>query len=115
MYKAAPQPAASNTASAARKLFVAAVVYSALLATHQISHSAGPLVSCLGAVKKIAPPGGALCSATGAGPSWVGGTRAMPSGEIWGGNGPAAGALNRAYHMRIVHRVAQGKAFRFCT
>jgi hypothetical protein len=27
-------------------------------------------------------------SAAGAGPSWVGGTRAMPSGEIWGGNGP---------------------------
>jgi hypothetical protein len=23
----------------------------------------------------------------------MGGTRAMPSGEIWGGNGPAAGAL----------------------
>ena len=29
-------------------------------------------------------------SAAGAGPSWVGGTRAMPSGEIWGGNGPTA-------------------------
>jgi hypothetical protein len=32
-------------------------------------------------------------SAAGAGPSWVGGTREVPSGEIWGGNGPAAGAL----------------------
>jgi hypothetical protein len=30
----------------------------------------------------------------GAGPSWVGGTRGMPSGEIGGGgDGPAAGAL----------------------
>jgi hypothetical protein len=32
-------------------------------------------------------------SAPGAGPSGVGGTRAMLSGEIWGGGGPAAGAL----------------------
>jgi hypothetical protein len=46
---------------------------------------------CLGAAIFLAPPRGS--SAAGAGPSWVGGTRAMPSGEIWGGNGPAAGAL----------------------
>jgi hypothetical protein len=39
----------------------------------------------------LAPPRGS--SAAGAGPSWVGGTRGMPSGEILGGNGPAAGAL----------------------
>jgi hypothetical protein len=34
----------------------------------------------------FSPPRGS--SAAGAGPSWVGGTRAMPSGEIWGENGP---------------------------
>jgi hypothetical protein len=39
----------------------------------------------------FSPPRGS--SAAGAGPRWVGGTRTMPSGEIWGDNGPAAGAL----------------------
>jgi hypothetical protein len=36
--------------------------------------------------KKISPPPGES-SAAGAGPSWVGGTRAMPSGVIWGWGG----------------------------
>jgi hypothetical protein len=67
---------------AARKLFVAAIESAPLLATHQISLCAGPLISCLGAAKQIASPGGALRSTAGAGPSWVWGTRAMPSGEI---------------------------------
>jgi hypothetical protein len=48
-------------------------------------------VLAAGGCFKIAPPRGS--STAGDGPSWVGGTRAMPSGEIWGGNGPAAGAL----------------------
>jgi hypothetical protein len=32
-------------------------------------------------------------SATGAGPSWVGGTRAMPSGDIWGKTAPPSWPL----------------------
>jgi hypothetical protein len=47
----------------------------------------------LGAAIGFSPPRGS--SSAGAGPSWAGGTRGMPSGEIWGGNGPAAGALIR--------------------
>jgi hypothetical protein len=39
----------------------------------------------------FSPPRGS--SAAGAGPSWVGGARGMPSGEVLGENGPAAGAL----------------------
>jgi hypothetical protein len=51
----------------------------------------GGSVFVLGAAFFFAPPPGS--AAAGAGPSWVGGTRGMPSGEILGKNGPAAGAL----------------------
>jgi hypothetical protein len=51
-----------------------------IAASHQISLCAGPLVLCLGAAFFLAPPRGS--SAAGDGPSWMGGTRAMPSGEI---------------------------------
>jgi hypothetical protein len=47
--------------SAARKLFLLrSSDYIALLATHEISLCAGPLVSCLSAVIFFASPGGAL-------------------------------------------------------
>jgi hypothetical protein len=53
---------------------------------------AGPALCVLSwCCKTFSPPRGS--SAAGAGPSWVVGTRGMPSGEIWGGNGPAAAAL----------------------
>jgi hypothetical protein len=73
--------------------------------------AAGWLVLCLGAAMPLAPPGGALRPAGGAGPSWVLGGghsgdalwhRGLGSGSglglglglgIGGGNGPAAGAL----------------------
>jgi hypothetical protein len=57
----------------------------------QIESRPGALCYVLVLQKQSLPRGS---SAAGAGPSWVlGGTRGMPSGEIWGGNGPAAGAL----------------------
>jgi hypothetical protein len=70
---------------------LAAIENSALHSHPKSLLRALPLVLCLGAAFFLAPPRGS--SAAGAGPSWVGGTRAMPSGEIWGENGPTAGAL----------------------
>jgi hypothetical protein len=55
--------------------------------------SLGPGVCGLSWCCKLLAPPPRDSSAAGAGPSWVGGTRGMPSGEIWGGDGPAAGAL----------------------
>jgi hypothetical protein len=55
------------------------------------------VVGCLGAAFCFSPPRG------GAAAGWVGGTRGMPSGEIWGGNGPAAGAL---IGLTICHHIS---------
>ena len=48
-----------------------------------------PSVFCLLLSKSTGLPWG--CPAAGVGPSWVGGTRGMPSGEIWRENGVARG------------------------
>jgi hypothetical protein len=62
--------------------------------SHQISLCARPSVVCLGAaIFFLALPGGAALR-PGLVPAGWGGTRAMPSGEVWGGGGGlAAGAL----------------------
>jgi hypothetical protein len=71
--------------------------YAAIARATRFVASPGLLVVCLGAAFFCLPRGS---SAAGAGPSWVGGARAMPSGEIWGGNGAAAGALIGLTHKK---------------
>jgi hypothetical protein len=78
---------------APREPFLAAIEICALIATQNLDRRPGALRSavCLGAAIVLVSTGGAL--RPGLVPAGWGGTRAMPSGEIWGGNGPAAGAL----------------------